>query len=383
MELPPDKIVNSSRETRIPEEPAAAGQQERLLALLRHLLRNVTLFLTIAWLAWLLILGMTLRMVGEQNVTTAALLYMPQMIWLLPLLPLMCLGLLFHRRCLLACVAALLLSGWLLLGFQWSAEVTNGAAPRGAALSIMTNNHGQSMNQSLRPFKNAMRPDVLVLQEAKGRADGYLASPDYKEFKHGVSLGEHTFLSRFPILEAVLLEASPHGNGARPARIIIDWQGTRVSVYSVHQMTPRQTLATYRRGAFLWGLLGVPGTPWAEKRRSHQDFWDRQITDACHLLTIVAADSLPAIVAGDFNAPACGYVYSLVASSLGDAHSEAGQGFGYTFPGTTSSIFSLGGPWMRIDYLFHNRRWRTVECITEPQRASQHRAVFARTMLLP
>lgn len=364
-------------------EIAAAAEQGRLLLLFKVLLRKLTLFLSVSWLAWLLVLGLALRWVGERNVATAALLYLPQVVWLLPLLPLMALALLVHRRCLLACAVGLLLSTWLLLGFQWQGGGAGPAVSGQEMLSVMTNNHGQSMNQSLRPFKNAMQPDVLVLQEAKGRAAGYLASPDYQEFKHGVSLGEHTFLSRFPILESVLLDQAPQGNGARPARVVIDWQGTRVSVYSVHQMTPRHTLATYRRGAFLWGLLGLPGTPWAEKRLYYQDFWDRQINDVRHLLTLVEADSLPAIVAGDFNAPACGYVHRLVSSVLGDAHLEAGQGLGYTFPGTTSSIISLGGPWMRIDYIFYNQKWRTMECVTEAKRASQHRAVFAKAMLLP
>ena len=37
---------------------------------------------------------------------------------------------------------------------------------------------------------------------------------------------------------------------------------------------------------------------------------------------------------------------------------------------------------MRIDYLFHDENWETIQCITEPDRPSQHRAVVAKLRFL-
>jgi len=365
------------------QNAASAAQQGTLIALLLRFLRQVTAFLTVAYLAALLVVCVGMRFVGEQNITTAFSLYLPQVTWLLPLLFLLPLSLLFHRLCFIVNATALVLAVWLWMGYQWRSAGAQDA-PKGGppVLSLLTNNRGQHMNQSLLPFKNAMRPDLLLLQEASGRAAGFLASPDYVEFTHGQSVGEHTLLSRHPVLEARLLDAHPAGNQARAARFVIDWQGTKVSVYSVHLMTPRQVLASYRRGAFLFGVLGLPGTPWVGKRLAYQEFWDRQMADARHLLEAVQSDANPVLVAGDFNAPHAGHLHRMVTAVLQDAHAEAGSGFGFSFPGTTSSPLSLGGPWLRIDYVFHGSQWRTLECVTEPDRPSQHRAVFARMALM-
>ena len=88
-------------------------------------------------------------------------------------------------------------------------------------------------------------------------------------------------------------------------------------------------------------------------------------------------DALPVILVGDFNSPHVGYVHRLITRDMGDAHDAAGDGFGWTFPGSTHNPLSAGGPWMRIDYVFYSRHWRAVKCITEPERASQHRALTA------
>ena len=162
------------------------------------------------------------------------------------------------------------------------------------------------------------------------------------------------------------------------ARFTIDFAGTEVALYSVHTISPRDTLRYYRRGAFLYGVLGVPGTPLAQKRRVNQKYWNGRVEQARSLRDLIASDPLPVIIAGDFNAPAGGYIHHLFRSHFEDAHTAAGHGFGYTFPGTTRNPLSLGGPWMRIDYLFCSRSWETVWCITESHRPSQHRALAAK-----
>ncbi|MCB1204794.1 MAG: endonuclease/exonuclease/phosphatase family protein [Verrucomicrobiae bacterium] len=234
------------------------------------------------------------------------------------------------------------------------------------------------MNQSLQPFKNQVLPDLLLLQDAGGRSAGYLASEGYEEFPYGLDLAEFTLLSRHPILSAAPVEIE-HDRDKAPiaARFVIDFKGIQVAVYSVHTVSPRDTLQYYRRGAFLYGLFGLPGTPLAKKRHENQVYWDERITEARTLRDRILADPLPVIIAGDFNAPAGGYIHGLFRSRFQDAHAEAGHGFGYSFPGTTRNPLSLGGPWMRIDYLFCDEHWRPTWCITEADRPSQHRAVAA------
>ena len=115
----------------------------------------------------------------------------------------------------------------------------------------------------------------------------------------------------------------------------------------------------------------------ATKRRQQDEYWDARLEQLEELRAAVAADPNPAVIAGDFNVPAGGYIYRRLRRDWGEAHHDVGSGFGYTFPGATRNPLSLGGPWMRLDHIFFDRRWRALESVTERDRPSQHRAVFA------
>jgi vancomycin resistance protein VanJ len=334
--------------------------------------------LTIAYALGLLFLMFAFGWIGERNLTLAFLLYLPRVIFLIPGTFLLVPALLLHRW---SALALLVCSIWFVFGamdFRLRAAPDPLPSTPGKSLTVLTYNRGEHANQSLQPFKNHTRPDLLLLQDAPGRASGYLSAEGYGEFPHATDVGEFTLLSRHPILSAEIVPPGP-GEGSTPvaARFTIDFAGSSVAVYSVHTVSPRDTLLHYRRGAFLHGLIGLPGTPFAEKRKANQSFWDQRILQARRLADHIAADPLPVIVAGDFNAPAGGHIHRLFESRFQDAHTNAGHGFGHSFPGTTRNPLSFGGPWMRIDYLFCNDAWEPVWCLTEANRPSQHRAVAA------
>lgn len=360
-----------------------AAQEGRLSGMLWRFCRKATFGLVVVYAAFLALVWMGSFWLGERNITTAFLLYAPPAIWLLPVVPLAALCLIFYRRCLLGLVGLVAIVGWGWMGFRVAPPKPWAAGPAPGVLTVMTYNRGQHMNQSLQPFKAATAPDVLTMQEAAGRAPGFLNAPAYSEFTDAKNIGEFTLLSRFPIKHAEVVPAGVSPYFARAARFVIDWNGRLISIYSVHLQTPREVLRAYRGGAFLYGLLGMPGTPWNEKRLHYQAFWNRQIDDAQAILDAVRRDPHPAIVAGDFNAPHVGLIHRLIAAELGDAHAEAGSGFGFTFPGATHNPLSAGGPWLRIDYVFFNRSWQAVSCLTESDRPSQHRAVVAKLLLKP
>ncbi|SKA84346.1 Uncharacterized conserved protein YafD, endonuclease/exonuclease/phosphatase (EEP) superfamily [Prosthecobacter debontii] len=356
-----------------------ASENEGCGMLLVRWLRFLTLWTTLLYIAVLVGLTLVSSWVGERNPTTAFLLFLPPAIWWLPALPLALMTLCLHRRAL--CLLALTMAwfGYDFLGWRWN---LSGHEREGGndALIVMTNNHGQHMNQSLQPFKNATQPDVIVLQESPGKASSYERSGNYAEFPFMQSVREHTILSRYPILESSALASLP-GQSPKAVRFVIDWKGKQVALYSVHLHSPRETLAYQKWGPFLYGILGLPGTPWAEKRQRLQQFWNGQIADAEIVLAAIRQDSLPVIAAGDFNAPHIGYIHRMITRQLKDSHAEAGQGFGLTFPGFTNNPLSAGGPWMRIDYVFYDRHWEAIQCVTEPDRPSQHRALAATLVL--
>lgn len=349
-----------------------ASENQGCWPLMYRWLRRLTFASVLLYAAGLIVLMLAMSRLGERNVATAFLLFLPPSVWWLPALPLALAALIFHRRALIGLMLVMVWFGYGFLGWRWGNEPATG----GEVLKVMTYNRGQHMNQSLQPFKQLTQPDIIVFQEAYGRAAGFKASEEYSEFIDARNVLEHTIVSRYPILEEKPLPALP-GKSPKAIRFVIDWKGRQIAVYSVHLQTPREVLRYQMRGAFIYGLLGFPGSPWEDKKKNLQTFWDDQIADAQIVLKSVREDPLPAIVAGDFNSPSMGYVRRRIAQELGDSHDSAGSGFGWSFPGTTHNPLSAGGPWMRIDYVFYSRHWEALQCITEEKRPSQHRALTA------
>lgn len=345
---------------------------------------NTAFLLVLAACNLLLSLGLliALRHFGEAHHGMALLLFVPPALWLLPSLLLLPFALIWGCWRALPLLAA---SVWVVLSpfIGWQPErgaplATDYAAP---SLTLMTWNRGQHGGQSPIDFKRRQQPDLLVLQESALRERTLARSNDYGDYTVFQSAGEHTLLSKFPILESSLLPAGTTPREARAARFVVDWNGRRIAVYSVHLRTPRDVLLGQWKGGLFYGLFGFQGTPWAERSAQYQVFWDGQLDDARMILDAVRQDPLPALVAGDFNSPHTGHVHLLLTRELGDAHAQAGAGFGFTFPGKTRNPLSAGGPWLRIDYIFFSRHWSAMTCTTEAERASQHRAVAARLAL--
>ena len=333
--------------------------------------------LLIGWLLSLLAVLALMRLVGEQNLTTAFFLYLPPAVWFLPAILLIPLSFVLSWRWGTLMLAA---SGilWLhIFGLPIKRGPSFPQRPAGAFV-VLTNNRGQSANHSLQPFKNATQPDVVVLQEASARAPYYLRAPEYAEFTAAQSVGEFTLLSRHPITTASPITLDQNGKKTTVAvRFEVQWNSTAIAIYAVHLPSPRHALGFQARGPFVLGMIGWMSPGLAQRRDTYQAYWNQQIELACFLRDHLKDEKLPAIVAGDFNAPQLGFIQSMFSDLLSDAHATAGTGAGFTFPGTTHMPLSLGGPWMRIDYIFASKDWRVTHCLTEPDRPSQHRALAA------
>ncbi len=95
------------------------------------------------------------------------------------------------------------------------------------------------------------------------------------------------------------------------------------------------------------------------------------------LAGVLSGETRPFVALGDFNMPPDGYVHHVITAGLADCFEKAGRGFGFTFPCDTANPLTLGGPWLRLDYIIAGPGWRALECRVEPDRRSQHRAVVA------
>jgi endonuclease/exonuclease/phosphatase (EEP) superfamily protein YafD len=315
---------------------------------------------------------------GQTNLTTAALMYLPPLVWIAPAFALFLPALVLDWKSALLLPLAVALYFGLFLDYQWRPSAKPGAPTPFETVRVLTWNRGQSRKASLRTFKESLKPDFILLQDAAGRAAGYRKDPAYAEFREVAQTGEFVLLSRWPVLSADSIGTRKtnlsHGNPVA-ARFVVVAGGRRITLYSVHLPSPRDALESYKRGSFLWGIIGIPGTPWESKRRHYQAFWDEQLSLAQEVLERAQEESGPVILAGDFNTPGLGPLYGMFATSFTDAHTAVGSGLGYTFPGDTGNPFALFQPWLRLDQMYASHHWQVLHLAPQDANA-QHLPVF-------
>jgi endonuclease/exonuclease/phosphatase family metal-dependent hydrolase len=304
----------------------------------------------------------------------------------------------FFRRWVWIYLPLLLLH--LLLGMGWRVSLSQPVEfNEPLSVRVMSFNRGQHSSYSLQPFKTNEKPDVILLQEAERREANYRRSEGYKEYPHIAAKGEFIVLSKWPILESSEVRSPQRvvfGTSKERMKIRGDLVegdllamrlelelpgGKRFALYNVHFPTPRDILNDSKRGGFLSGILGFPGTPLAEKRKLYEAYWMERVKQSEGFIDAVSKDPLPKIIAGDFNMPSNGYVYRLFAERWKDAHTEAGDGFGYTFPGSTRNPLSLGSAWLRLDYIFSSQGWDVARLNIDKKGNSQHRPISATLVL--
>lgn len=342
--------------------------------------------LSIRLCSWTFLVGLGLLMlgfhlVGQSNLTTAALMYLPPWLWILPSLLLLPATLLFDWKSFIAVLLAILFYGMFHMGYQPTVFSNASIVARMPnSIRVLSWNRGQSRGVSLQPLKSELMPHFILLQDAGRRFESYRNNPEYAEFRDVVSSSEFTLLSRWPVLASESLAFSaPAASGiSHPAaaRFEVAAESGPIVIYSVHLHTPRGALESYKHGSFIYGVVGLPGTPWGEKRKIYQSFWDLQMTVAKEIADRIKKENAPVIVAGDFNTPAFGPLYGRFSEFLMDVHQEAGKGFGFSFPGNSKSVFTLRRPWLRLDQIFVSSQWEVLNSATI-QANAQHLPVFA------
>jgi len=334
-------------------------------------MKELTLVATGLYVPGIALLAALFRGVGERFWLLCPLVFMPILLWLLPLAVLVPATWKFERR-LLPCLAVpLLVIVFGIGGYRLRVRLPS-PTPGAGTLKVLTYNSGEDNNTSVVPFAKAEQPDLILLQDVKPprRKPAFFAQfPDY----HRKQIGDFVMLSRFPILTCKpILSGLEEWEDPVAAAFIVDWHGTPVTVYSVHFPTLRRDY---------WDLRGeTPRSAKTPARRRVGTFRDRmkQRDAMIDEFSRLAANTSGAVLAvGDFNMPSWGHFHARVSQRLTDAFEVAGQGFGFTFPGFDPALPTFFGAWLRLDYLFCNGAWKPLSCKVEHGRASQHRAVVA------
>lgn len=341
-----------------------------------------------AWSYLLLVGGLVyaMHMWGQANVTSAALMYLPPLMWVVPGIALLLPVLVFDWKSFPFLLAAVVLFFTWHLGFKLPMDNPRPKAKGFELVRVLTWNRGQGKKASLSQLKNELKPDFVLLQDAK--ISHYLNNPDYGEFREIRGLGEFVVMSRWPMLALTEIRGPSKGRysagqmTAWGVRAVVLAAGQRCSIYCLHLPTPRDTLESYKGGAFLWGVLGIPGTPWEAKKLQYQAYWDDYLAFSDMLVERLKNEIGPVIVAGDMNTPAMGPIHNGLTSLLQDAHLAAGSGFGYTFPGDTRNPLALAQPWLRLDQIHASQHWEVLRCSVH-EMPSQHWPVFAELRMRP
>jgi len=335
-----------------------------------HYIRRALGWLTAGYVIGLLLLLLGLEWWGERSWIFGVLLYAPIQTSLLPLALLTPACFLFRWRLIGWHLAAAVILIFGFMTFRWSSV----PLVTGAELKAVTFNFGESNHPQFMSFLDAEKPDLILLQDARGLAAGLVTKVPGM---YASDVGQFAFLSKFPIQKAALVDSVQTEGQSVAARYEIVFQGRTIAVYSVHLPTPRQQLSRFIGGRRVLGDL-VGHAHRAPAYGDYREWIKERMRLAQALAAVLAEEKDPMIVGGDFNTPDHGYIYHLFAGEMNDAFAHAGRGWGLTFPGSTHNPISFFGPWLRIDYFFAGRGWRATECRPEPGNKSQHKAVFAR-----
>src|SRR5262249_55542283 len=285
------------------------------------------------------------------------LLFAPRWPWALPLIVLVPLALLGHRRLLwlLAVVAGLVLVPIMGLCLPWGAASAETCT--GPTLRVLTCNvhHGDLDPDALGALLAAEAPDVVALQSW---SDRYRAAVFAFGDWHVERAGQVCLASRYPIRPGELLhDPDFEGNDSAAARFEIDAPGGTLPFVSLHLDSPRDGLLEEIRTR---GLGADQLEENSARRRRQSEAVTRWLEPW---------EGQPWLLAGDFNTPPESTVYREYWSRYTNAFSAGGFGFGATFFTRHTAV--------RIDHILLGSGWQCRRCWVGPPVGSPHRPVIA------
>ncbi|MGA7826391.1 MAG: endonuclease/exonuclease/phosphatase family protein [Geobacteraceae bacterium] len=303
-------------------------------------------------------------------------LYLPQAIWLIPGILLICFALMFARGWTWLPALCVL---WVLgpiMGLSWPMHARPEMSGT-TAIRIMTCN-AKYGKRDVTPLIDDMiryKPEVVVLQDMLKPLSGPLEN-FFREW-HVYSHGQYVIASRFPLFEPERLKISFPGEKHSCLRFRVHIGGSIVTFYNVHLKTPREGLNAFRR-------IKRRPTYLPKAISRFENNVEARLIQARTLIKYLRQEQGPVIVAGDLNSPDASQVCAMLRdANFHDAFDEGGKGYGYTYGHflLQHRIPWIHVSWMRIDHIFMSPQLNSVHCWTGTDKASDHRPVFADILL--
>lgn len=201
--------------------------------------------------------------------------------------------------------------------------------------------------------------DILVLQETpEGLIDADGATSLLETYpEHYIQTIDEAgglrraIFSRYPLDDIV--------TGDRYLRAVIDFNGTNITLYNVH---------------FEWPFRNDPrfnfntGSPWINLLLKYDETIRNEQIDA--FLELIADETTPYIVAGDFNTSQHSIIYSSLAVAMDDSFRATSSGLGATWP--SERFGALVPTVLRIDYVWYSEPLKAIGAAVGPHFGSDH-----------
>jgi endonuclease/exonuclease/phosphatase (EEP) superfamily protein YafD len=335
-----------------------------------RLQRLVCRSLALAYPIALACIILSFRLVGERWWGTTAALYVPRVVFALPLLPLATWLLWLGQRRLLWSQAAAALLLFPLLGWQvsWPAAANPGRfLLRVVSCNVET---GALGTQSVIAMLRATDADVIVLQEVH--------PSEYDILRAGMAgysireAGQFWLASRFPVQEVFEPPKFLNAGVLRSLRFVRYTLSTPqgpLLVYNMHPISPRDGLEDLR-GQGLRHQIGTGQIFNAAARAAVRSNAALRLAQISTMVADASRYPYPVLFAGDTNLPGLSWAFAQQFGAYTDGFAEAGNGFGYTFPAPRH-------PWMRIDRIVADHRFRFLDFKVIHTAVSDHYAVMA------
>lgn len=212
----------------------------------------------------------------------------------------------------------------------------------------------------------AQNADIIVLQETSIGYDQRLAGL-YDVYAHESHIeGSVRIFSRYEIVsqEILVIEEYP---GHLVLRVVLNQNGRNIATYATHFVLPVAPEKHLPLPSPNYGIDFV--LRYDETRRNQQ---------IRTLLDILRGETLPYILAGDFNMSDSSLIYREIDAQLNDAFRGAGAGAGRTWPVAAKiNLPPVVQPLLRIDYIWHTDDMRTVSAKVGAPIGSDHLPVTA------
>ena len=270
----------------------------------------------------------------------------------------------------ISAIACILLISWLHIKYfsPQPINLTNSQP----SIKVLSHNLSWYKTQSPTLLKliNQQKPDIIFLQEIVKKNTKRVFTGLKADYPYQIGTRPVGILSKYPIVSSEILHLAGHRETQQ--RAIIKFNQQEVVIYNMQATGPWLKISKKL------GFIKIPVYKYDKRSPEIQDLVQR-----------VERETLPVIVAGDFNMTDETQDYDRLQKVMQDAFRKSGWGFGFTWPHgwelkflVKRSNWRLNYPVFRIDYIWYPKHWGAKSSSVLEATESDHLPIAAELILL-